>query len=172
VPLARPGAPPVGAWSQLARVGLSLYARWLAVAASLAALLAAPAGVPPTASRRCRGAVWLGLLAPGAAALALRDSGAGGAGGVGGAVARGARRRRGRRGRAPPAWRREERRVVTQHTDWLRARCTSDELTSLTQAQLDEFREAGAGDLDHRQVRDGAGGCLSRRMQCVLRQQG
>jgi len=35
-----------------------------------------------------------------------------------------------------------EKRVVTQHTDWLRARCTSDELTSLTQAQLDEFRGA------------------------------
>jgi len=42
------------------------------VAASLVLLLAV--GVPPTASRRCRGAVWLGLLAPaGAAALALRD---------------------------------------------------------------------------------------------------
>ena len=36
----------------------------------------------------------------------------------------------------------EERRAVTQHTGWLRARCTSGELTSLPQAQLDEFREA------------------------------
>jgi len=57
-------AVPVGAWSQLARVGLSLYAGWLAVAAALAGAALLATLVHPTASRRCRGAVWLGRLAP------------------------------------------------------------------------------------------------------------
>jgi hypothetical protein len=72
MPLVRPGTAPVGAAAQLARVGLSIYAGWLVVAAALGTAIAANA--PPMASRRWRGAAWLAVLvAPGAGSVVLRD---------------------------------------------------------------------------------------------------
>jgi benzodiazapine receptor len=72
VPLVRPGLPPCDAWGWVARVGLSLYAGWLVVAASIGVAMAASVGA--TAPRWWRGAAWAALLLlTGGGGLALRD---------------------------------------------------------------------------------------------------
>jgi len=72
VPLLRPGLPPCDTQGLLARVGLSMYTGWLAVAASVGVAMAASVGA--TAARWQRGAAWTALLAvTGVGGFVMRD---------------------------------------------------------------------------------------------------